>query len=84
MTLLTSGPLTLFDDGHVTCFIEAVGDWSDLGHIDDLADPFNVPEFARPHLPAIDRAWSDHLSDAVSDAELHAEWSHGYLSSLIG
>jgi hypothetical protein len=84
MTLATSGPLTLHTDGTVDCFFEAIGDWSDLGHIDDLADPFNVPEFARAFLPAIERAWSDHLSDAVSDAELHAEWNGNYLNSLIG
>jgi hypothetical protein len=83
-TILTSGPLTLHTDGTVDCFIEEVGDWSDLGHIDELADPLNLPAFARAFLPAIERAWSDHLSDAVSDAELHAEWNAGYLSRLIG
>ncbi len=84
MALLTSGPLTLDTEGFVTLFVEAVGDWSDLGHIDSIHDACDVPTWAACHLPRLQAAWADHLADAVSDAELHDEWRHGYLHGLIG
>lgn len=83
MTLLESGPLRLDSDGHVHCFMDELGHEIELGHVDTIRDRWDVPEHAGDHVAAIQREWSDYLSDAVSDAELHAEWSRNYLADAF-